>query len=79
QNDRPRQLSYPHPNQFFIFFQREPLHPVRCGGFFWFCPVSKSNKSAETNRNMFQDVTHCSRKIEQILNMFQKRTQRAKK
>ena len=21
---------------YFIFFQREPLHPVRCGGFFWF-------------------------------------------
>jgi len=28
---------------------------------------------------MFQDVTHCDRKIEQILNMFQKRTQQAKK
>ena len=39
----------------------------------------KSNESAETNRNMFQDVTYCDRKIEQILNMFQKRTQQAKK
>ena len=37
--------------------------------------VSKSDKSARTNRNVFQEVTHCDRKIEQILNMFQKETQ----
>ena len=41
--------------------------------------VSKSNKSAGTNRNVFQEVTHCDKEIEQILNMFQKRTQQAKK
>ena len=37
--------------------------------------VSKSDESARTNRNVFQEVTHCDRKIEQILNMFQKETQ----
>ena len=37
--------------------------------------VSKSDESARTNRNVFQEVTHRDRKIEQILNMFQKETQ----
>ena len=41
--------------------------------------VSKSDESAKTNRNVFQEVTYCDKKIEQILNMFQKRTQQAKK
>lgn len=41
--------------------------------------VSKSDESAKTNRNVFQKVTYCDKKIEQILNMFQKRTQQAKK
>ena len=42
-------------------------------------PVPKSNESAKTNRNVFQDATHCGKEIEQILNMFQKGTQQAKK
>ncbi len=33
-----------HPNQFFIFFQREPLHPVRCGGFLSFCACFKKQQ-----------------------------------
>ena len=41
--------------------------------------VSKSDESAKTNRNVFQEVTYCDKKIEQILNMFQKRTQQTKK
>lgn len=41
--------------------------------------VSKSDESGKTNRNVFQEVTYCGKKIEQILNMFQKRTQQVKK
>jgi len=56
------------------FFNRSS----RAGGIF-LLSVSKSDESAKTNRNMFQEVTHCDKKIEQILNMFQKRTQQVKK
>ena len=48
------------------------------GGIF-LLSVSKSDESAKTNRNVFQEVTYCDKKIEQTLNMFQKRTQQTKK
>ncbi|MFQ9943584.1 MAG: hypothetical protein ACLRVX_08550, partial [Faecalibacterium sp.] len=46
-----------HPNQFFIFFQREPLHPVRCGGFFWFSPgvfCRQNRKTVFLTRTIFE-------------------------
>jgi len=57
-----------------LFFNRSS----RAGGIF-LLSVSKSDESGKTNRNVFQEVTYCDKKIEQILNMFQKRTQQAEK
>jgi len=57
-----------------LFFSRSS----RAGGIF-LLSVSKSDESAKTNRNVFQEVTYYDKKIEQTLNMFQKRTQQTKK